>query len=264
MDIAFVMQGRPRRHPIWSAVGDRLTARGARISFLWPDAELVDLGRVRAEHDLYVIKSGSPLGMSVAGALHAAGARTFTPYPVAALCRDKIITSQVLAAAGVPVPDTWVTTDREHLAALLESGPIVVKPYRGSRGAGVRVVADRAELAAIDAGDSAPLFAQRWHAPDGTGLDQKMYMIGGELFGVRRVWPSRTWQDKLGRPFTPDDQLRRIGAQCAAALGIDTFGFDVVFSEGRPYVVDLSGLPGFKGVPDGPELLAGAIARAAA
>jgi ribosomal protein S6--L-glutamate ligase len=41
------------------------------------------------------------------------------------------------------------------------------------------------------------------------------------------------------------------------------FGFDVVFSDGRPFVVDLSGFPGFKGVPDAPALLAAEIAAAA-
>jgi ribosomal protein S6--L-glutamate ligase len=265
MKIAFVMQGRSCRHPIWSQVGERLAHRGAQVDFLWPEEGLTDLGRVRVEHDLYVLKSGSPLGLSYAGALHAAGAAILNPYPVAAMCRDKIVTSHVLAAAGVPTPETWVTDHRRYLYGLLDDGPIVVKPYRGSRGAGVQIVYSAADLDAAQLDDEAggPLFAQRYHAPDGNGLDYKMYCIGGDVYGVRRVWPARTAEDKLGQPFVPGEELVRIARQCSAAIGVDTFGFDIVFSGGVPYVVDLSSWPGFKGVPNNVALLTATIERAA-
>jgi [lysine-biosynthesis-protein LysW]--L-2-aminoadipate ligase len=262
MRIAFLMPGARRDHPVWSPIGRRLAERGARVDFRFVEAELTDLGDVRVEHDLYVLKATSGLGLSLAGALDAAGAAILNPYPVAALCRDKIRTSHALAAGGVPVPDTWVTEEREQLRALLGDGPIVVKPYLGSRGVGVHVVHTEAELDALRL-DGGLLFVQRYHAPDGDGMDHKLYAIDGELHGVRRVWPSRTWADKMGRPFAPDEDLRRIGRQCAAAIGTGTFGFDVVLSDGVPYVVDLSGLPGFKGVPGAEARLAGAIERAA-
>jgi glutathione synthase/RimK-type ligase-like ATP-grasp enzyme len=259
--VAFLLQGAPREHRVWSDVGRRLAQRGASVAFRFPEAELHDLARVSVEHDLYVLKATSGLGLSLAGALHAAGAAILNPYPVATLCRDKILTSHALAAAGVPAPETWVTEDRDQLRALLDDGPIVVKPHQGSRGVGVHLVHTEAELDAL-ALDGGLLFAQRYHAPDGDRLDNKMYCIDGELFGVRRVWPSRTWADKLGRPFDPGEDLREIARRCAAAIGADTFGFDVVFSGGEPYVVDVSGLPGFKGVPQGEARLAAAIERA--
>jgi len=40
-------------------------------------------------------------------------------------------------------------------------------------------------------------------------------------------------------------------------------GIDIVESEGRPYVVDMDSLPGYKGVPDAPRLLAEYICAAA-
>jgi hypothetical protein len=46
-------------------------------------------------------------------------------------------------------------------------------------------------------------------------------------------------------------------------VGADTFGFDIVLSGGEPYVVDLSGLPGFKGVPRAEPRLAAWISGAA-
>lgn len=260
MKISFLMQGPAGTHVLWSEVGRLLEESGAEVDFEFPDVALNDLSRVEPQADLYVLKSGSALGLSMAGALHAAGAAILNPYPVAAMCRDKIVTSAVLAAGDVPVPETWVTEDREQLADLLDGGPIVVKPFRGSRGVGVTVVNQPAEIGDLDL-EPGPLFVQRYHPPD--GLDYKMYAIGERVCGVRRVWPARTFEEKLGVAFEPDDDLRAIARRCAAAIGADIFGFDVVFSEGRPFVVDLSGFPGFKGVPDAPALLAGEIEAAA-
>jgi ribosomal protein S6--L-glutamate ligase len=259
LKIAFLMQGPEGPHVLWDEVGRRLTEAGAEVEFRFPDMALNDLGRVSVDHDLYVLKSGSALGLSMAGALHAAGAAILNPYPVAAMCRDKIVTSAVLAAAGVPVPDTWVTEDSGQLRATLEGGPVVVKPFRGSRGLGVKIVYEPSELDTLEL-EPGPLFVQRYHPPD--GLDYKMYRIGERVCGVRRVWPARTFEEKLGEAFEPDEELCRIAHGCATAIGADIFGFDVVFSDERPYVVDLSGFPGFKGVPDAPALLAAEIEAA--
>jgi ribosomal protein S6--L-glutamate ligase len=215
---------------------------------------------VRVDHDLYVLKCGSGPGLSLAGALHALGAATLNPYPVVAACRDKIMTAAILAAAGAPVPDAWLMGDIAQVRDLLEDGPVVVKPHRGSRGMGVQVVGSPAELDGLQI-DSGPVFAQRYHQPE--GLDHKLYVIAGKVRGVRRVWPAETLDEKLGEPFEPGAELCEIARLCSAALRIDTFGFDVVYSAGAPVVVDLSALPGFKGVPDAVPLLTEVIDAAA-
>jgi len=98
------------------------------------------------------------------------------------------------------------------------------------------------------------VFAQRYHASDGP--DRKIYSIGSEIFGVLRAWPARTHREKLGQVFTPDPELVDITRRCGAALGIDLFGVTVVQSGGKSYVVDMTSIPGFKGVPDAPRRLA--------
>jgi glutathione synthase/RimK-type ligase-like ATP-grasp enzyme len=263
MRIAFLMPGPPREHQVWSPVAERLVARGARVELRFVEAELTELTPVRVSYDLYVLKATSGSGLSIAGALDAAGAVLFNPYRVAAVCRDKVLTTQALAAAGVPIPQTWVTDDREQLRPLLSGGPIVVKPPAGSRGVGINVVTSEAELDALPPLEGM-LFVQRHHPADGDGLDHKLYCIDGEVFGVHRTWPPRTYEDKLGRPFEPGEELREIARRCAAAIGTGTFGFDVVYSGGAPFVVDLSGFPGFKGVPQAEDRLAAAIEAAGA
>jgi glutathione synthase/RimK-type ligase-like ATP-grasp enzyme len=245
---------------MWSDVGERLGKRGARVEYIHPDSQLTDLSHTRVEHDLYVLKYTSGMGLSLAGALHAAGAAILNPYPVATLCRDKILTTAALAAGGVPMPDTWVTGDPAHLTALLEDGPIVVKPHTGSQGAGVTVVRHPDELEGLPL-ESGPLFIQRYHRPE--GVDRKVYVIGHEVFCVERIWPAKTYAEKLGRSVEPSEEMREIARRCASAIGAEIFGFDIVYSDGAPYVVDLSGFPGFKGVAGAPQLLADAIVAAA-
>jgi len=224
----------------------------------------VDLSTVRAEHDLYVLKKTSGLALSLAGALHAQGAAIVNPYPVTVALRDRVITSRIWQSAGVPTPSTYVVSHSELLGPLLDGGPLVIKPCQGSGGFGVRVVRSLPDLASAHAGKE-PVFAQRYHPPE--GRDRKIYSIGGRLFGVKKIFPPKTEEEKHGQPFTPTSELREIALRCGRAFGIDLYGVDIVESEGQPYVVDMCSIPGFKGVPDAPLLLAeyfyAAVERAA-
>jgi hypothetical protein len=128
-----------RQSPITPEVVALLEEWGARVEVIHPDEELTDLAAARAEHDLYILKAGTELALSYAGALDAVGAVILNPYPIAAMCRDKIVATRRLERAGVPVPATYTTLQPSRLAPLLDEGPLVVKPYRGSEGRGVHV-----------------------------------------------------------------------------------------------------------------------------
>jgi ribosomal protein S6--L-glutamate ligase len=182
------------------------------------------------------------------------------PYPVTVALRDRVIIACVLGSAGVPTPASYVVSHPARLAPLLDGGPLVVKPYQGTGGSGVRVVRSVAELAAVPDGKE-PVFAQRYHAPQ--GRDRKIYSIGGRLFGVLKIFPPRTEAEKHGEPFTPMPELCEIALRCGRAFGIDLYGVDIIESEGKPFVVDISSIPGFKGVPDAPSHLASYLHRAA-
>ena len=232
--------------PLMPEVVSTLEVWGAEVDVLYPDEMLTCLGSLVPEHDLYVLRSGSEIALSVAGALDAAGATILNPHRVAAACRDKVIATRVLAAAGVPVPETYVTGHAGELAELIDEGPLVVKPYRGTNGQGVHVVWDADQLEDL-ASSGGLLFAQRYHKPE--GRDRKIYVIGGQVFGVKRVWPARSYEEKLGEPFAITDEVREIALRCGEAFSIEMYGLDIILSDGCPYVVDISSFPGFKGVP---------------
>jgi ribosomal protein S6--L-glutamate ligase len=263
MRIAFFLRRHrdPAVSPIIPEVVHRLAGRGVDGDAIYPEEDVTDLGALRPEHDLYVLKSRTETTLSIAGALDAAGAVILNPYRVAVACRNKVVASQLLRAAGVPLPEAYVAGHLDQLRPLLETGPLVVKPYRGSQGRGVRLVRTPDELVAESHGEG-PVFAQRYYEP--VGRDRKIYRIGDQIFGVKRVWPARTYEEKLGEAFPVDAELRDLALRLGAALGITLYGFDVVQTEQGPYVVDFSPFPGFKGVPDAAALLADYIYDAAA
>jgi len=234
---------------------------GAIVDVILPAEGAINLSRVRVEHDLYVLRKMSGLALSLAGALHQQGAAIVNPYPASAALRDKIIASRVLQAAGVPTPATYVALHPDQLAPLLDEGPLVVKPYQGGGGHHVRIVRSSAELENVETRGREPVFGQRYLPHD--GRDRKIYAIGDRLFGVKKVFPRRTDDEKRGEPFALTPELREIALRCGRAFGIDLYGVDIVESEGRPYVVDMDSLPGYKGVPDAPRLLAEYICAAA-
>src|SRR2546422_4353774 len=104
---------------------------------------------------------------------------------------------RILQAAGVRTPATYVTSHPDKLAPLLEAGPLIVKPYKGTDGYGIRVIKSAAELADVPHGKEGkerhgkePVFAQRLHPPQ--GRDRKIDVIGGPVFGVKKGLPRRT------------------------------------------------------------------------
>ena len=245
-------------NPVMTATFEQLSAR-VKLDLICPEKQMFDLATVRVQNDLYILKSGTELALSMAGALHTLGAVTLNPYPIVAMMRNKVIVTRMLQNAGLPVPATYVASDPSEFAPLLDSGPLILKPYRGSRGAGIRIIRDARELDGMK--PNGLMLAQRYQEPDGTDL--KIYCIGGELFGIKRIWPLRTYEDKMGEPFAVTSELREIALRCGRVFGIDLYGLDVVMSAGQPYVVDVQKFGSYMGVPDAPRRLADYIHAAA-
>ncbi len=232
--------------PFMAEVVRLLADWGATVDLIHPEAKLTDLAHVRVDHDLYLLKSRTDMALAAAGALHAAGAVILNPYPVAALLRDKVFCTSILNAAGVRTPPTYVTARPEQLAPLLDDGPLIIKAYRGPVGRGVHIVWHPDELDDVPA-NRGPLFAQRYKVHE---RDCKVYCIGKQVFGVRRVWPPRTLQQKAGEAFAITPEIHDIVTRCGRALGLEMFGMDLIESDGRVYAVDVSSFPSFMGVPD--------------
>jgi ribosomal protein S6--L-glutamate ligase len=230
-----------------------LTDRGVTVEQIYPDNQPINVAEVKNDCDLYLLKSGTETALSFAGVLHAAGAKILNPYPTVVAMRDKIISTRLLLDAGVSLPETFFTAHAGLLADALKADPLVVKPFwAASQGRGVQIIHSDDELEGVTS-DEGLVFAQRYHKPD--GRDYKLYVIGEQVFGVRRVWPPKTLEDKLGEPFEVDGEMKEIALRCGRAFGVGLYGVDVITSNGTAFVVDINTFPGFKGVPKAAELL---------
>src|SRR5262249_19986275 len=124
-----------------------LESRGVSFELIYPEDTRVDIASIKANCDLYLLKSGTEAALSLAGVLHSIGAKILNPYPTVAAMRDKIVSTKMLALADVPLPETWFATKPEQLADLLKEGSIVVKPFwAASQGRGVQIITTVEEL----------------------------------------------------------------------------------------------------------------------
>jgi ribosomal protein S6--L-glutamate ligase len=259
LHLCFLVEERlrePAVSPVFAEVFEHLRGRGFQVDVLVPEQTAWRADVLAASHDLYLLKSDAELAFTIAGILHAHEARILNPYPNCLAAKDKIAASRRLHAGGIPTPRSWAAADLDRLLPVLEEMPLVIKPYRGFHGHGVRKVTDPDELATIPRFD-APVLAQEYIA--GTGEDLKLYVVGDQVFATRKPFSARSFTVP-GRPCPISAEMHDIALRCGEVFGLGLYGLDVIESPDGPYVVDLNYFPGYKGVPGAPRALADYIA----
>ena len=229
---------------------DRLRGAGCDVSWSIGEHETYRPDTLRAEHDLYLLKSQAPAALSIAAVLAAQGARILNPSPACAAAQDKVVATHRLASFGVPLPRTWVSGQPSRLAPVVGHGPLVTKPFNGYHGTGVSFVGGADELVGLPDGDAAVLVQPRLAGAD----DLKVYVIGDDVFAVRKQF-SATSHGHAGRPVPVDPVVREVALRCGAAFGFGLYGVDLVETADGPIVIDVNHFPGYKGVPDAAERL---------
>ncbi len=236
----------PVPSPVLRDVYTLLERRGFAVSDSIAEEVLTRCDELEPDHDLYVLKSHTELALSLAGILHGRGARLLNPYLSCSVVQNKLLVSRRLRDAGVPAPRGWATADPRLLAEIVETTPLILKPYRGHRGAGIRLARDPGELAAVGALDDATIVQE---LVPGRGEDLKVYVVGEEVFTVRKPF-SPTSFTRPGRPCPVPAAVRDLALRTGRALGLGLYGLDVIESPSGPVVVDVNYFPGYKGVAD--------------
>jgi len=170
---------------------------GALVDVIHPVDGMVDLSKVRIEHDLYVLRHTSGLSLSLAGALHELGAAIVNPYPVSAALRDKIIASRILQAAGIRTPATYVASHPDQLVPLLDLGPLVIKPYQGAGGHHVRIIRSPAELAEVNCGREPCLHSATTRT---TAATERFMQSEGAFLASRKSFHAGRKKKNMGSP----------------------------------------------------------------
>src|SRR2546426_2481098 len=227
-------------------VSEILRCRGFRVESGIAEEMLVSPDQLASTHDLYLLKSYTALSLSLAGVLHAEGARLLNPYPGCLASRDKIIASKLLRAAGIPAPRCWVTADLKLLGPIVEETPLLIKPHMGWRGEGIHIVRNRRELAAVPQPQT-PLLIQEYLQGTGEGL--RMYVAGDQIFAVLKRFSSAS-SPEPGQPCAVTPELRDIALCCGRAFGLGLYCVDLIETPNGFKVVDVNDFPDYKGAPD--------------
>ena len=259
MRIWFMLGRRKDPSEIVDATTALLRRRGLEVEHEVAEDALVRLETWRGGRDLHVVKAYTDLSLSLAAVLHARGARLVNPYPAIAASRDKIVAAQVLADARIPAPRTWVTGELSRLAPLLAEAPLILKPYHGWRGQGVRVVRDADELRALPDPEQ-PVIAQEYF--EGCGEDLRVYVAGERVFATKKPFSSTSFSVP-GRPVAVSDEVRGVALAVGRAFGLGLYGIDVLETARGPRVVDVNHFPGYKGCPGAAEAVADYLEAAA-
>jgi RimK family alpha-L-glutamate ligase len=169
---------------------------------------------------------------------------------------DKFLASALLARAGVPTPRTIVCERREDALEAFEElgGDVIVKPLFGSMGAGMTRV-DDADVAyrvfhAL-ALERAVYYLQETVAHE--GRDLRAFVVGGRvLAAIERVgsgWRANLARGARARAASLSAEQERLCQEAAEVLGADYAGVDLVrAADGREFVLELNGIPGWSGL----------------
>jgi RimK family alpha-L-glutamate ligase len=169
---------------------------------------------------------------------------------------DKFLASALLARAGVPTPRTIACERAEDaLEAFKElGGDVIVKPLFGAMGAGMTRV-DDADVAYRVFGalslERAVYYLQEVLPHD--GRDLRALVVGGRVpAAIARVgsgWRANLARGARAQATQLSAEQERLCLEAATVLGVDYAGVDLVrAADGRDYVLELNGIPGWHGL----------------
>ena len=222
-------------------VAHRVTPTNARLGVVFTPAEAlsrlrsgdVALGRL----DVLQTLDGIEPGLWALDRLAALGVTVLNGSGTLNAAHDKLATATVLAAAGVPHPETV------HIAPWLPARalepPLVLKPRFGSWGADVVRCDDVASLRRA----LAELRSRPWYEATGAlaqrlvqprGYDLRVIVAGGRVAGaVRRVAATGEWRTNVAlgarrEQVTPPPSACAVAVAAASAVDGDLVGIDLL------------------------------------
>jgi ribosomal protein S6--L-glutamate ligase len=189
--------------------------------------------------------------------------------------RDKVVSFQLLAQAGIPLPTTVVLGAKvaalEEAVEPLGPAPWIVKLPRSTQGLGVARVDSLESLRSVV--DMLRSLGQRvlvqHYVRESSGMDIRVLVVGGRaVAAMRRQAPAGEVRSNLHRGGSAEEVgltpfLADTATAAAAALGLDVAGVDLLPAEGGPVVAEVNASPGLQGLEEatGRDLAAQVVAH---
>ncbi len=175
--------------------------------------------------------------------------------------KNKLSCLQVLAAKGIPVPDTLMSRyprDLDKLMKLVAGPPLILKLLRGTQGTGVIFAESKASVESMletiwSLGED--IMIQRFVA-ESKGKDIRALVIDGEVraamrrIGAEGEFRSNIHRGGVGEPVKLSKRYEQVAVKAAEAAGLDLAGVDILESAAGPMVIEVNASPGFEGLEE--------------
>ncbi|MBD0674470.1 RimK family alpha-L-glutamate ligase [Streptomyces sp. CBMA156] len=244
-------------HPVLAAAAGLLVRRGHEVVAVPP------AGPVAGPADVYLLKARTPQALALAAELERRGAPVVNSAAATELCQDRVRMAGLARAAGLPFADTAAAGPLGGLAG--PAYPFVVKSRHSRR---------HDLVARVDGPDRLRELAEHWAEEPvvtqpfvpGTGWDQKLWVVDGQVFAARRRSELATGTGKSGRAedWEPPAARAALALRVGEVFGLDVYGVDLLDGPAEPVIVDVNAFPGVRGRPGAPEALVALALRVGA
>ncbi|MEZ6130336.1 MAG: RimK family alpha-L-glutamate ligase [Planctomycetaceae bacterium] len=169
---------------------------------------------------------------------------------------DKYLTTQKLAVAGLPVPDTIVCEDSDAAMQAFETlgRDVVVKPVFGAEGRGILRV-DHPEMALRTFRTlerlNTTLYVQRFLK--GPLEDIRILLLDGKPVASMKRRPAdgdfraNAAQNGITTPWAPTDEELHLAIRAADVSGCVFSGIDLMYNEhAEPMIIEVNAVPGWR------------------
>ncbi len=190
----------------------------------------------------------------ISTAFETAGIPVFNRWAAMAASLNKVITHNLLVAAGIPTPRTFwspVPSAYQTVCAMLESNVFVAKRPDSSRGYDVYLVHDADEYAHACTACNGNMLVQEYIASS-HGRDLRVWTVG--TAAVAQVlrhsdtsFLSNFSQGGSASPFALTPEAAAMAVSASNAIGLDIAGVDLLFTaDGNHTVCEVNGNAGFR------------------
>lgn len=173
--------------------------------------------------------------------------------------RDKLRSMQLLAKAGVGIPNTVVSrnsTDIDNLIEKIGGTPVIIKLARGTHGNGV-VLAETKKAAKsvlqafyLTNEDGTNILLQEY-IEESAGTDIRAFVVGGRVVAsMKRQSLDDDFRSNLhkggeGVSIKLTEEERKMAIKAAKAMGLNIAGVDMMRSNRGPLILEVNASPGF-------------------
>lgn len=233
-----IFESLEQRHVVYDKIDDRAISFNLEDKTPWKEYDVIIERSISYGRGLYATQILNAMGIPTVNMAH-----------VAALCGDKLATSNALAQAGVPQPSIRIAFDKQSaIEAIEELGyPVVLKPVVGSWGRLLSKINDRdAAEAILEHKDTlgsyqhSIFYIQKYI--DKPGRDIRAFVVGDQticaIYRTSSHWITNTARGGQGDNCPVTTELNSICTAAAQAVGGGVLAVDILEDPQRGYLVN--------------------------